>query len=99
MKFAYLIMDKIFDSSKDKASIHNGVSQIIGVSNIEEAIETAKNLQKEGIDCIELCGGFREDGAKKIIEATENKIAVGFVVHLKEKTIFIRSFFLIKFSK
>ena len=88
MKFAYLIMDKIFDSSKDKASIHsihNGVSQIIGVSNIEEAIETAKNLQKEGIDCIELCGGFGEEGTKKIIEATENKIAVGFVIHLKEQ--------------
>lgn len=78
-------MDKIFDSKKDKSSIHNGVSQIIGVSNIEEAIEIVKKLQKEGIDCIEFCGGFREEGAKKIIEATENKIAVVFVVHLKEQ--------------
>ena len=85
MKFAYLIMDKIFDSKKDKASIHNGVSQIIGVSNIEEACEIAKKLKSEGIDCIELCGGFREEGARKIIEATENKIAVGFVVHLEEQ--------------
>ena len=85
MKFAYLIMDKIFDSKKDKSSIHNGVSQIIGVSNIEEACKIAKELQAEGIDCIELCGGFREEGARKIIEATENKIAVGFVVHLEEQ--------------
>ena len=85
MKFAYLIMDKIFDSKKDKASIHNGVSQIIGVSNIEEACKIAKELQSEGIDCIELCGGFREEGARKIIEATGNKIAVGFVVHLEEQ--------------
>ncbi|MEI0492576.1 DUF6506 family protein [Brachyspira intermedia] len=85
MKFAYLIMDKIFDSKKDKASIHNGVSQIIGVSNIEEACKIAKELQSEGIDCIELCGGFREEGARKIIEATENNIAVGFVVHLEEQ--------------
>lgn len=85
MKFAYLIMDKIFDSNKDRCSIHNGVSQIIGVSNIEEAVKIAKELQSEGIDCIELCGGFREEGARKIIEATENKIAVGFVIHLKEQ--------------
>ncbi|ANN64031.1 DUF6506 family protein [Brachyspira hyodysenteriae] len=85
MKFAYLIMDKIFDSKKDKASIHNGVSQIIGVSNIEEACKIAKELKAEGIDCIELCGGFREEGARKIIEATENKVAVGFVVHLEEQ--------------
>ena len=39
MRLAYLIMDKIFDSKKDKASIHNGVSQIIGVSNIEEILK------------------------------------------------------------
>ncbi|MEI0604156.1 DUF6506 family protein [Brachyspira alvinipulli] len=85
MKFAYLIMGKIFDSKNDISSIHNGVSQIIGVSDIEDAIKTAKKLQKEGIDCIELCGGFGEEGARKIIEATENKIAVGFVIHLKEQ--------------
>ena len=54
MKFAYLIMGKIFDSKNDISSIHNGVSQIIGVSDIEDAIKTAKKLQKEGIDCIEL---------------------------------------------
>lgn len=85
MKFAYLIMGKIFDSKNDISSIHNGVSQIIGVSDIEDAIKTAKKLKEEGIDCIELCGGFGEEGARKIIEATENKIAVGFVIHLKEQ--------------
>ncbi|WP_300754024.1 DUF6506 family protein [uncultured Brachyspira sp.] len=85
MKFAYLIMGKIFDSNKDRAYIHNEVSQIIGVSDIEEACKAAKELQNEGVDCIELCGGFGEEGARKIIEATENKIAVGFVVHLEEQ--------------
>ncbi|WP_304330881.1 DUF6506 family protein [Brachyspira innocens] len=85
MKFAYLIMGKIFESKKDKAYIHNEVSQIIGVSDIEEACKVAKELQNEGVDCIELCGGFGEEGARKIIEATENKIAVGFVVHLEEQ--------------
>ncbi|WP_300367163.1 DUF6506 family protein [Brachyspira sp.] len=85
MKFAYLIMDKIFDSNKDRASIHNGVSQIIGVSDIEEACKIAKELKEEGIDCIELCGGFREENVRKIINVTENKVAVGFVVHLEEQ--------------
>ncbi|OEJ14121.1 hypothetical protein BFL38_05155 [Brachyspira hampsonii] len=85
MKFAYLIMGAIFDSKKDKASIHNGVSQIIGVADIEEACQIAKELQSEGVDCIELCGGFGEEGARKIIEATENKIAVGFAIHLEDQ--------------
>ena len=85
MKFAYLIMGKTFDSKNDISSIHNGVSQIIGVSDIEDAIKTAKKLKEERVDCIELCGAFGEEGARKIIEATENKIAVGFVIHLKEQ--------------
>ncbi|MEI0526671.1 DUF6506 family protein [Brachyspira murdochii] len=85
MKFAYLIMGAIFDSTKDRAYIHNEVSQIIGVSDIEEACKIAKELKSEGIDCIELCGGFGEEGARKIIEVTENKIAVGFAVHLEEQ--------------
>lgn len=85
MKFAYIIMDKIFDSKKDRAYIHNNISQIIGVSNMEEACKAAEELQKEGIDCIELCGGFGEEGARKIIKATNNKIAVGFAVHLEEQ--------------
>ena len=69
MKFAFLIMGK-FNSETDKATIHNGVS---------------RNLYENGIDCIELCGAFGAEGARKIIEATENKIPVGYVTHLPEQ--------------
>ena len=41
--------------------------------------------KEEGIGCIELCGAFGPEGAKKIIEATDNKIPVGFVTHLPEQ--------------
>ncbi|MDY4585617.1 MAG: DUF6506 family protein, partial [Oscillospiraceae bacterium] len=30
-------------------------------------------LVKQGVDCIELCGAFGEDGAREIIAVTENK--------------------------
>ena len=76
MKFAFLIMGK-FNSETDKAAIHNGVSQLIGVADIEDACRTARNLYENGIDCIELCGAFGAEGARKIIEATENKIPAG----------------------
>ena len=42
-------------------------------------------LADSGIGCIELCGAFGESGAKAIIEATENKIPVGYVTHLPEQ--------------
>lgn len=84
MKFAFLIMGK-FNSETDKAAIHNGVSQLIGVADIEDACRTARNLYENGIDCIELCGAFGAEGARKIIEATENKIPVGYVTNLPEQ--------------
>ncbi len=84
MKFAFLIMGK-FDSEKDRAQIHNGTAQIIGVSGIEDAMRTAQKLQREGVDCIELCGAFEEEGARRVIEATGNKMPIGYVTHLREQ--------------
>ena len=84
MKFAFLIMGE-FDSEKDRQSIHGGAAQIIGVSNIEEACREAKQLQREGIDCIEVCGAFGEKGVEAVIQATDNQIPVGYVVHLAKQ--------------
>lgn len=92
MKFAFIIMGE-FNVEKDKAKIHNGTAQIIGVSNINEACNEAKRLCAEGIDCIELCGAFGEKGAKKVIDATDNKIPIGFVTHLPEQDeIYLKTF-------
>ena len=80
MKFAFIIMGG-FHPKYDRASIRKGAAQIIGVSNMAEAWVVARKCCEDGLDCIELCGAFGEAGAKKIIEATENKIPVGYVVH------------------
>ena len=84
MRFAFMIMGD-FDSTLDRAFIHNNQAMIVGVANIEEACSIAKKLLDDGVGCIELCGAFGEKGARKIIEATENKIPIGYVTHLKEQ--------------
>lgn len=84
MKFAFIIMGD-FDPRKDRAAFSDGTAQIIGVSDLKEACTVAKELSESGTDCIELCGAFNEDGAKKVIAATENKVPVGFVTHLPEQ--------------
>lgn len=84
MKFAFLIMGN-FDMKMDRAAIHEGDAQMIGVSDMQEAVAVAKQLCEEGIDCIELCGAFGAEGAKQIIEITENRIPVGYVTHLPEQ--------------
>lgn len=92
MKFAFIIMGD-FDGNADRATIHNGSAQIIGVADIDEACAVAKELDGKGIDCIELCGAFGEEGAKKVIQATQNKIPIGYITHLPEQDEIYRSAF------
>ena len=92
MKFACLIMGD-FNPELDRAEIQSGNAQMVGVSTIEQACTVAKELCQNGIGCIELCGAFGEIGAKKIIEATRNKIPVGFVTHLPEQEALYRKTF------
>ena len=82
MKFAFLIMGKRFCSAEDRASIHGGAAQIIGVSSLDEACEEAVRLKNEGIGCIELCGAFGPEGAMRVIDAVQNSLPVGYVSHL-----------------
>lgn len=84
MKFAYIIMGN-FDSKKDRNSIKGDVAQIVGVSSIEDACKVAIELYEDGIDCIELCGAFGEEGARKVMEATQNKLPIGYVAKLPEQ--------------
>ena len=92
MKFAFLIMGA-FDCKIDNAQIGNGSAQIVGVSNMEEAVFAAKELYENGIDCIELCGAFGKNGAKEIVRATENRIPIGYITHLPEQDELYRAVF------
>ena len=84
MRFAFLIMGN-FDSISDRASIHNGEASIIGVSSIAEACDIASSLASDGIGCIELCGAFSQEGARKVIAATGGRVPVGYVTHLPDQ--------------
>ncbi len=74
-----------FDSTKDIVAFENSDVSMIGVRDIDDACKMAVKLVEDGVDCIELCGAFKEEGAKKIIKATGNKIPIAYVTHLKEQ--------------
>lgn len=44
-------------------------------------------------DEIKLCGAFGKVGANEIIEATSNKIPVGFITHIESKDDLFNEFF------
>ncbi len=54
---------------------------VVGVAKAEQGIEVAKQMVKDGIQLIELCGGFSPVWAGKIIEAIHYAVPVGVVAY------------------
>jgi hypothetical protein len=51
----------------------------VAAKNYEDSAKLAKELAAEGIQAIELCGGFGNLGLAKIVAAVQGKIPVGVV--------------------
>ena len=84
MQFAFLILGD-FDAARDRAEICGGRARIWGVANLDEACAAAKALARQGVGCIELCGAFGGEGARRVIEATGNRLPIGYVTHFPEQ--------------
>ena len=92
MKYAFLIMGN-YDPQTDHTAIPDKDVEIIGVADITQARDAARRLCADGVGCIELCGAFGPEGAREIIQATENKIPVGYVTHVPEQDeLFVKAF-------
>lgn len=55
--------------------------KVVGVREPSEGIAAAKDMVAEGIQLIELCGGFSPVWAGKVIEAIDYKVPVGVVAY------------------
>ena len=55
--------------------------------------QAGRGLRRDGVGAIEVCGAFGKEWADKIIAATGNKVAVGYVVHNPEQDELFRQFF------
>lgn len=84
MRSAFLILGG-FDPWQDRAEICDGEARMVGVSTLEQACQVARELQAQGVGCIELCGAFGEAGAQAVIRATGNQIPIGYVTHLPQQ--------------
>lgn len=93
VKFAYLILSSRYDPVRDRASIADGMATIVGVPSIEAACEVARELADDGVVAIDVCGGFREEGARKLIEATGGRVCVSPAHYLPEQEELNRSLF------
>lgn len=83
--WAFLFLSPGYRASDHTVHFDSGETKVtlIGLdpADIEESITIAKNLLADGVQVIELCGGFGPQWVAKIKTATEGKIPVGTVMY------------------
>lgn len=81
VKAAFLFIGPDIDTKQARTRVDTPVIklQVIGVRSYNEAVQAARELAAEGVQAIELCGGFGSEGVGKIAEAVKGKASVGVV--------------------
>ncbi len=75
-KFGFIVCGGNFEQEQ---GTENFYMKVIGVKHPEQGIEAAQKMVAEGIQLIELCGGFSPVWSGKIIEAINYAVPVGVV--------------------
>jgi hypothetical protein len=81
LKAAFIFLAPEVDPQKDRQTVVTPQVELTAVAagNYKEAEAVAVKLVDEGIEAIELCGGFGNKGTARITEAVAGKAAVGVV--------------------
>ena len=81
LKYAFLFVVPDADSKKHRVVVETPTlsTTIVGAKDFDDAVNTAKSLVEDGVQLIDLCGGYGPAGAAKIVEAVGDKIPVGSV--------------------
>lgn len=84
-KYAMLLMNEDFVSQDVELNVPGIEHHIFTVCTEKQAIELVKKLVKEDFGDIEVCGAFGEELAKRMHEATDNIVPVGYVTYPEEQ--------------
>lgn len=75
-RFGFIVTGDDFVQEQGTAAFR---MRVVGVSSPDKGIAVAKEMVDDGIQLIELCGGFGPVWTGKIIEAIDHRIPVGSV--------------------
>ena len=81
LKAAFIFVAPGVDPAQHRSWVKTPAVELLAVAaeNYDAAAKLAKELVAEGIQAIELCGGFGNLGTARIVEAVGGKIPVGAV--------------------
>ncbi len=80
-KFGFIVTGGQLDPRIHRHVMKSPVFEMIsvGVSTASQGVEVAQELVKEGVQLIELCGGFGPRWTARVIDAIDGKVPVGSV--------------------
>ncbi len=77
--YAFIFKGEGFVGEKTFLSSGEFDAIIVGVSQIEDACEVARDLLDLGVELIDLCGAFGHKGAKMVSDAIDGSIRIDYV--------------------
>jgi Family of unknown function (DUF6506) len=77
-RFGFIVTGDDFEQDQGTEAFY---MKVVGVSHPEKDIAVAQQMVRDGIQLIELCGGFSPVWAGRIIEAIEYAVPVGVVAY------------------
>ncbi len=80
-EFGFIVTGSGFDPEKDTSVMQTKSFRMrtIGVATPDQGIAAAKRLVEDGVQLIELCGGFGPLWTGRIIEAIDDAVPIGSV--------------------
>jgi len=81
LKAAFIFLAPEVEPQKHRAKVATPQVELTAIAarDYTEAEQVAQMLVSEGVEAIELCGGFGNKGVARIVEAVSGKAVVGVV--------------------
>jgi DNA-binding LacI/PurR family transcriptional regulator len=86
-RFAFIVKAPGYSPTEHAAELASKdfSTHIVGVATFPSAVEAAKVLVANGVQLIELCGGFSEDEARDLRLQIADSVPVGVVTYTTEQ--------------
>ncbi len=80
-RYSFIIKAPGYTAARHRAELSSPAfhSTVVGVEDIDEAILATDDLLRDGVEIIELCGGFTPEEARQIQDRVGEKFDVGLV--------------------
>ncbi len=82
-RFGFIVCGSGLDAAKHQTEIGSAsfFMRVVGISSLDDGPVVAKRMVADGVQLIELCGGFGPEGTAAVIAAVEGQVPVGSVAY------------------